>query len=86
MEVSICTNKDKKNCLYHFVDTCCATKPCPFLRVINHNQVLEMYEALKGLNPCMRPVPGGETPYEWVISEKAMAEARRILSEIEGEK
>ena len=47
-------------------------------------QAPRMYEALKGLAPCQRPVPNGETPYEWAISEKAMVKVRQATAAVEG--
>ncbi len=49
-----------------------------------HKAAEDMYEALNGLCPCMRPVPGGETPYEWAVSEKAMIAVREALAKAEG--
>ena len=46
--------------------------------------ISDMYEALKGLSPCMRTVPGGETPFEWAISERAMEAVRQALAKAEG--
>ncbi len=45
----------------------------------------KLYEALKELAPCMRPVPEGETPYEWAISERAMKVVRKALALARGE-
>jgi len=46
---------------------------------LNPEGIPKAIEALKGLNPCMRPLSGGEPPYEWAVSEKAMVSIRDAL-------
>ena len=50
---------------------------------LNPDALVDLYEALKGLCPCQRPVRGGEIPFEWAISEKAMKKVRLALAKAE---
>ncbi len=51
--------------------------------ILNPDALEDLYEALEGLAPCMRLVPGGETPYEWAVSERAMIAVRKALLKAE---
>lgn len=53
-------------------------------KILKRTATLDLYEALKGLCPCQRPIPSGDPTFEWAISERAMAIVRKALAKAEG--